>query len=887
MHRIPLHMVASPSPEDSEYVTMSKVMCPRNLIESELFLKILQKETDAVFASFSDNAPSCLNISKECMNIKNPVLLMKTLQSLDEIICRAPSGTTTFVDAVLARSVIYMKSNQHSVACNDLLYYESLDPALKTTEGTIVSQILLCICLYMVRKYKESKEKYTYIQDLIEKSLLPDKSEIDLFLTLLNQYDKKINQERRNVEFSKKVRSKTLNPFEGFKMTRKIPYASTACLYFEKSSEKSAGVFASGDIPKGEIVLVENPVYFQFSAPFLNCDKCGIHQELLYTCDICRYKTYCSMSCIKSDAEVHQNECYGYKIGLIPMLESTMLFRLFLESGEYILPALVDFAMDGGVVNNPRDAWIFILEHAQEEDKNYNIVGELLATAPDYKRLTKEKYQEIVTTAFRLSVFIYNDTNLTEKYFYLLTLKKIDMINVIAAILLRLSGHVLSNSQRDELNYLKSHEDMNEAHEELAECDTEPLPADRISANAFNYYGVNAISDFLDCYNSVHNSVDEIENELPEKSSNYSPMCQFADRLHSICIQKYEIETIEDLINAKTLPTNQVDEVLDIFNTSKRCQLLTCVAKYYHQFVHQYFNKVENIFQVKSTLCATLKAFNQNCETENVKVISISTGKRVGVTVKNVVAGEELVVCPEFLKQSDQNITLDLPLCRDLNFPSKTNYGKSTASGLQKSFGNSPEFLRHNKAFTFTIYNKLLAWNQSRKDLKLQLHLSILFGTYNSFLALHCPEKDEKRLLGVLKFSMFLAMNGFLQHASDNVVHVVELIELDDIYFKDIDTYRQIFYVIKRINEEYCKIMIDCQGAVPDFLKMILVSCSLILKRLELHTKALIDNEEASSLFMEYSTYHYKWKAILNSYALIPPGLKNFFADPKKKGKLC
>jgi len=45
-------------------------------------------------------------------------------------------------------------------------------------------------------------------------------------------------------------------------------------------------------------------------------------------------------------------------------------------------------------------------------------------------------------------------------------------------------------------------------------------------------------------------------------------------------------------------------------------------------------------------------------------------------------------------------------------------------------------------------------------DVKLQLNLSILYGTYNSFLALHCAEKDEIRLMGVLKFSMFLAMNG-------------------------------------------------------------------------------------------------------------------------------
>ncbi|XP_039231620.1 uncharacterized protein LOC6536670 isoform X8 [Drosophila yakuba] len=114
MHRIPLHMVSEPCPEASEYITMSGVMCPRNLIECELFLKVLRKTTDAVFCDFSEVAQSCLNIAKKCMHMKSPSVLKMTLQSLNEIICRAPSASATCVDAILARSVLYMKSNQHA-----------------------------------------------------------------------------------------------------------------------------------------------------------------------------------------------------------------------------------------------------------------------------------------------------------------------------------------------------------------------------------------------------------------------------------------------------------------------------------------------------------------------------------------------------------------------------------------------------------------------------------------------------------------------------------------------------------------------------------------------------------------------------------------------------
>jgi len=46
-----------------------------------------------------------------------------------------------------------------------------------------------------------------------------------------------------------------------------------------------------------------------------------------------------------------------------------------------------------------------------------------------------------------------------------------------------------------------------------------------------------------------------------------------------------------------------------------------------------------------------------------------------------------------------------------------------------------------------------------------------------------------------------------LQHASDNILNLVELIELDDIYFKDVQIYSQVFRVIKRIMEQYIDIM--------------------------------------------------------------------------------
>ncbi|KAH8294140.1 hypothetical protein KR054_008753 [Drosophila jambulina] len=169
MRRIPLYIVADPSPEASEYETMTSVMCPRNLIECELFLKILRKETDAAFNHFAGNAESCLALSKECLKFKDTHVTKQTLLNLNEIICRGPSNSTHFVDAIFARSVVYMKNCEHAIACNDLLYYESLPVALKTTEGIILSEIYLCVCLYKLRKYQPARDKLAYVKKLIGK----------------------------------------------------------------------------------------------------------------------------------------------------------------------------------------------------------------------------------------------------------------------------------------------------------------------------------------------------------------------------------------------------------------------------------------------------------------------------------------------------------------------------------------------------------------------------------------------------------------------------------------------------------------------------------------------------------------------------------------------
>ncbi|KAH8331121.1 hypothetical protein KR067_011821 [Drosophila pandora] len=845
MHQIPLHLMDDPHPGAPECATMSMVLTPRNLIECELFVKVLKMETHAVFTHFAEIAPRCFAVAKEHMKNKDPTVLKLVFQLMNEIICRAPSGTHTFVDAILARSIHYMKNNRYLVAAHDLRFYDSLDPKLKNSEGIIISRILSCVSLFLAGDYHGAKANLANVKKLID---------VASYISLLVQYEEKIRSAfSEEIQIKHKIRP--ILPFKGCKLTRKIPFASGACAYLSKN----AGVFATSDIDKGEIVLAENPTYFQFGAPFNNCDLCGVPQELIYTCAGCRYKTYCSESCMKDDEEIHHYECSGYKVGIIPMMESTTLFRLFLKSAEYIEPALEDFVLDGGLIKSAKEAWNFILEHAKEEEKEYNLYGDLLSNAPDYKRLSKENYLTIITKSFRLAVYIYNDVKLIDKYFNMLTLKKEDMITVIGSILLRLAAHVVFNSHHEKLAPFR--DPINEVERSLPVDDLKTKTM-RMEENAFSYYGIDAVADFVNCYNSVQKSFRDSGNSSDPCMPLETPICQFTNKLLSLCLNRIEVTCAEDIINANSYNSQQLSEKMKNMNTSKRCHLLENYTKHFQQFVIQYFTrgKLSNRHrQVKSSFCTTLKSFRHYCGAENVKVICMSSGNFIGVTTKKIKSGSELVVCSDYIRNSAHS-TSCVEQGLGYNFPLYVHHENHTVSNVILIL-----FLNN--------YDNVL-------DVTVQHDLSVLYGAYNSFLTLHFPDGHPMRLLGVLKFSMFLATNGFLEHSSYIIMHIIEVMESDDTYFEDIELYRQTFCIIQSIMEQYIDIMIDCPDIDPGYPVMLLGSCWCFLRRL-MHQVEKLKDEEGSALYAEYCTYHHKWKLILNSYIQMPSDLKEFMVKLK------
>ncbi|XP_034488016.1 uncharacterized protein LOC117792130 [Drosophila innubila] len=261
--------------------------------------------------------------------------------------------------------------------------------------------------------------------------------ELHSYLKRLENYKAEIKESSNNIQFKIKKESGRHVPIHGFNSDGEIPFASNACEFVSEPTG-IAGIYARTSIAKGEVVIAENPHYFQFSAPFMNCAVCAVYRDHLYTCSNCRYVSYCSLACMRSDWNEHKFECYGYKIGLIQMLEATILFRCFLQAAQYLLPAIVNFTQKNGPIRDATAAWNFIVQHSLSDQTKKTIIREYLSKQPNGKFLTNTKCRQLMTTSLRLAVFVHNDINIKETWFGQLELTKDDSIRLIAALFMRL-----------------------------------------------------------------------------------------------------------------------------------------------------------------------------------------------------------------------------------------------------------------------------------------------------------------------------------------------------------------------------------------------------------------------------------------------------------------
>lgn len=237
---------------------------------------------------------------------------------------------------------------------------------------------------------------------------------------------------------------------------------------------------------------------------------------------------------------------------------------------------------------------------------------------PNMNLFTRAKWRQLVTIALRLAVFVHNDSNIPETFFDTLKLTKNDSIILYTTIFLRLSTHIVLNSQQNEMEY-----QYETPEEDVPLQDPQPQAMQRMNMNAFAFFSIHAHTDFVNSFKRVENRIQHIKNWKPfeglfaktrrSPTSIGSPMYEFCTKLLNIVITKKEIKVFNDLYNNdNALSPLEIENYFENLNTSDRCTTLEEFARLFHHHIYDYF-RIEKR-QEKTALCVTVKKVAHSCD---------------------------------------------------------------------------------------------------------------------------------------------------------------------------------------------------------------------------------------------------------------------------------
>lgn len=230
---------------------------------------------------------------------------------------------------------------------------------------------------------------------------------------------------------------------------------------------------------------------------------------------------------------------------------------------------------------------------------------------------TRAKWRQLVTIALRLAVFVHNDSNIPETFFDTLKLTKNDSIILYTSLFLRLSTHIVLNSQQNEMEH----------HYEMPEEDPvqEPQPQamQRMNMNAFAFFSIFAHTDFVNSFKRVEGRIQYIKKWKPfdglfarsrrAPTNVGSPMYEFCSKLLNVVITKKEIKAFNDLYNSdNALSPLEIEQHFENLNTSDRCTIIEEFARLYQHHIYDYFRNERR--QEKTALCTTIKKVAHACD---------------------------------------------------------------------------------------------------------------------------------------------------------------------------------------------------------------------------------------------------------------------------------
>uniref|UniRef100_A0A1I8PS07 MYND-type domain-containing protein n=1 Tax=Stomoxys calcitrans TaxID=35570 RepID=A0A1I8PS07_STOCA len=652
MHRIPLQLpIPSIRWERTlpECILFENTLNLANFEETQTFIKTLDEEADFYQKKSYEIVEEMFWKARKGLSSAESSSFAEGMLLISWIILRAPKDSSILAYALKIRGQCYFHDSSLLNASKDYEMFLYVNEFSKQPTDDICEIIChLTYCMHNMQKYNEVK-KYLQLYKEYKGQLSAE-----------SQQKKNFVQTDDLPEIMVKL-DNALGP--QLKLQRKTSSAIRQC-----SSDNTGNVIGKAsayDYQQADVVFVEDPMVKSINAPLFRCEKCFCQtKQQIYTCLECRYKTYCSLHCLQSDSEEHKLECIGYKQLLLLILDAGVLFRNFVKIS-HELDEKIFSCKSFGKYKTARDVWFGLLICLEQKQAEVNCsILSLLTMKPMYDRLTETQYSTLVTTAFRLAMFIDMKTNLIEKLFGRLQISDKQKLIVVGSMLMRIHCNLLLSTfdcdvtRGDvQLQYSSNMQQINSLTKNSGQKHQE------IIEDLNQFYDIDVSVEVWDYSLKIQKSARKPKKaqalSVLQQNKHSQEECKRLHRILSIYKDKIaEVYFNPDLVN-KVLYGPKADQPLSAAVTKKMCSRLALMtneqrcyfvqryARLFHNYFADYFmhlveqkNDVPNILAVYSP---SLKEFQHSCD-PNVEVMIMTNGTLVGKALKAIKAGEQLYV---------------------------------------------------------------------------------------------------------------------------------------------------------------------------------------------------------------------------------------------------
>ncbi|XP_011188148.2 uncharacterized protein LOC105215746 isoform X1 [Zeugodacus cucurbitae] len=803
MHRIPL-LLPTPSVywnrDTPEHTLFEKTMNERNIEETESFLSTLDEEAE----NFGNRKRKIVpNQIEDAQRLVYSEQYLEGLMLLNNLILSAPKESDALEQALKMRGGWYLQKNYLEGAIND---YEMFLYSIK--ERNDYAQLCeihgsLTIAYYLLRHYEKSKKhmsSYNKYKDKLSKE--------NSNYGILEKINTHISNFKRELDDFNNMAPKSNTPWQdvpylGFNERKEIKPMSSACTYIniEQNERKFYGVYPKVDLPKGSAVLLEKPLSTSVNVPLVQCELCLYSTSTAYTCLHCRYKTYCSITCIEKDQRIHQYECAAYKSLIVYILDARDLYRLFIKVSMH----LDEHVFSQKTFRKPTSA-ADILEKIWEsvdiENSEFGFMINILRVKPNYKQINNMQYATLIVTAFRLTMFIFRKANLLQRFYKKLRIRDTEKMVVVGVILMRLFCHLLLNTFDFEflVPLMRIKESYKTVYEQIAEW-TKIINPVRLEntesiSERFNIAEAEIIefsTRSLGISEEQGNMV--ITNFAPLKHTQLCnfierPLSTFKDKLVELYFSPSDMQYIMygEMADIPTSFKSISVSIAEMSRMERRKFVRSFVSNFHIHFLDYFLQlgvRFNQVHQILSLQCPTLRKFKHSCN-PNVNIVLLDNGLLMGTTIRDIKKGEELVVSykANFMRHTRMERTAFLKhiniqcQCKVCQIPVETESidirqgiycatcpahiltpSQEKCSKCGKNFNIL--LLKYRKEVAVMEHTIESLTNPESDERKLYLINSILYLRIKN----HFVPSNEHRIQVELRYARYLALKNFAQQS--------------------------------------------------------------------------------------------------------------------------